>query len=187
MPQHTRDSETETLNTSTPAGQEEHSHTHTQDKSPHNASSLPSSLLLQPENSDTAETSILEEHTPTIDKAQDSSDTAAPKNNGSDTPDSFRLQESDAPQTAAPTTETVSAAYPRFVTPQDLAQHTESEARGIRIGQFLWASLVIIIGLLLIFCAFIGYIDVVFALICAIAAVGLTLILAALIIGTRKK
>ncbi len=63
----------------------------------------------------------------------------------------------------------------------------EAPARGVRVGQMLWAAVVILAGLLLIALAFMPFLDLGLVLIALVAVLGVGLIVAALVVGRRSK
>ena len=76
---------------------------------------------------------------------------------------------------------------PNTGTERPVASRPEAEARGVRMGQMLWAVLVILLGLVLIALAFIQHIDMPLVLISSVAILGIGLIVAALFVGARRK
>ncbi|WP_131245765.1 hypothetical protein [Schaalia suimastitidis] len=76
---------------------------------------------------------------------------------------------------------------PNTGTERLVASRPEAEARGVRMGQMLWAVLVILLGLVLVALAFIQHIDMPLVLISSVAVLGIGLIVAALFVGARHK
>ncbi|QWW20018.1 hypothetical protein I6B53_02605 [Schaalia sp. 19OD2882] len=117
-------------------------------------------------------------------------------------PDRTPLTEATPAASAGATTETASSAAsssaampaapapasaPSTVKVEAPVSRPEAPARGIRVGQALWASVVLLTGLLLIGTAFLQHVDLPMILISMVAALGVGLIVLALFVGRAKK
>ncbi|MDO4260149.1 MAG: hypothetical protein Q4C87_11595 [Actinomycetaceae bacterium] len=80
---------------------------------------------------------------------------------------------------------TASAAPANGYIPYD--ERPEAPARGVRVGQLMWAAVVILAGLFLIVLAFAGMLDISLVMIALVAALGIGLIAAALFTGKEPK